>query len=55
VASAVERALEAEEAARILGVAWREALDIPDGRVENHLDNRIKIVSQATPVAAPGL
>ena len=42
--SAVERAREAEEAARILGVAWREALDIPDGRVENTWENRIKIV-----------
>ena len=39
-----ERASEAEEAARILGVAWREALDIPDGRVENTWENRIKIV-----------
>jgi N-acetylglucosamine malate deacetylase 1 len=42
--SAEERAKEAEEAAGILGVAWREALDIPDGRVENTWDNRIKIV-----------
>jgi bacillithiol biosynthesis deacetylase BshB1 len=42
--SAVERAAEAAEAARILGVAWREALDIPDGRVENTYENRLKIV-----------
>src|ERR1700761_2997282 len=42
--SAAERAAEAEEAGRILGVSWREALDIPDGRVENTWDNRIKIV-----------
>jgi N-acetylglucosamine malate deacetylase 1 len=42
--TAGERAQEAEEAARILGVSWREALDIPDGRVENTWDNRIKIV-----------
>ena len=42
--SAGERAQEAEEAARILGVAWREALDIPDGRVENTWENRLKIV-----------
>jgi bacillithiol biosynthesis deacetylase BshB1 len=42
--SAVERAAEAEEAGRILGVSWRGALDIPDGRVENTWDNRIKIV-----------
>jgi bacillithiol biosynthesis deacetylase BshB1 len=41
---AVERAAEAEEAGRILGVSWRGALDIPDGRVENTWDNRIKIV-----------
>ena len=42
--SAEDRAREAEEAAQILCVAWREALDIPDGRVENTWDNRIKIV-----------
>ena len=42
--SAEERAREAEEAARILCVAWRGALDIPDGRVENTWENRIKIV-----------
>lgn len=42
--SAEERALEAAEAARILGVSWREALDIPDGRIENTWENRLKIV-----------
>jgi bacillithiol biosynthesis deacetylase BshB1 len=42
--SAVERAAEAAEAARILGVVWREALDIPDGCVENTHENRLKIV-----------
>jgi bacillithiol biosynthesis deacetylase BshB1 len=42
--SAAERAKEAEDAAGILCVAWREALDIPDGRVENTWENRIKIV-----------
>jgi bacillithiol biosynthesis deacetylase BshB1 len=41
--TAEERAAEAAEAARILRVAWREALDIPDGRVENTWDNRLKI------------
>jgi len=41
--SASERAGEAAEAARILGVAWREALDVPDGRVENTYENRIKV------------
>jgi bacillithiol biosynthesis deacetylase BshB1 len=43
--SADERAVEAAEAARILGVDWREALDIPDGRVENTWENRLKVVA----------
>ncbi len=38
------REREAGEAARILGVAWRSALDIPDGRVENSYENRLKVV-----------
>ena len=42
--SAQERAAEAEEAGRILGVRWRQALDLPDGRVENTYENRLKIV-----------
>lgn len=42
--SAVERAAEAEEAARILGVRWRQALDLPDGHIENTWENRLKIV-----------
>ncbi len=42
--SAEERAAEAAEAARLLGVSWREALDLPDGAVENTLENRLKIV-----------
>jgi N-acetylglucosamine malate deacetylase 1 len=42
--SASERAAEAEAAARILNVRWRQALDIPDGRVENTFENRLKIV-----------
>jgi len=41
--TAEDRAREAGEAARILKVAWRCALDIPDGRVENTYDNRIKV------------
>src|SRR5580765_4177082 len=41
--SAEERAAEAAEAARILRVSWREALDIPDGRVENNWENRLKV------------
>ena len=39
-----ERAREAAEAARILKVSWRHALDIPDGRVENTWENRLKVV-----------
>ncbi len=42
--SAEERANEAGEAARLLGVGWREALDLPDGAVENTFENRMKIV-----------
>jgi len=38
-----DRAREAGEAARILKVGWRQALDIPDGRVENTYDNRLKV------------
>lgn len=41
--SAAERAAEAEEAAHILDVSWRQALDLPDGRIENSWDNRLKI------------
>ncbi len=43
--SATERAAEAEAAARLLGVAHREALDLPDGNVENTLANRLKIAA----------
>jgi bacillithiol biosynthesis deacetylase BshB1 len=42
--SASERATEAAEAALILGASWRGALDIPDGRVENTWENRLKVV-----------
>jgi bacillithiol biosynthesis deacetylase BshB1 len=42
--SAAERAAEAEAAGRILGVRRRQALDLPDGRVENTYENRLKIV-----------
>src|SRR6202021_4262290 len=42
--SAQDRAREAEEAARILGVGWRQALDFTDGAVANTLENRIAIV-----------
>src|ERR1700680_1524993 len=43
--TAEDRAREAEDAARILGVGWRRALDIPDGRVENTWDNRLKVAA----------
>ena len=42
--SAEERAREAADAALLLGVGWRQALDLPDGAVENTLENRLKIV-----------
>jgi N-acetylglucosamine malate deacetylase 1 len=42
--TAEEREREANEAARILGVGWRDALDMPDGAIENTLENRKKIV-----------
>ncbi|MGA3045994.1 MAG: bacillithiol biosynthesis deacetylase BshB1 [Terracidiphilus sp.] len=42
--STEDRASEAEEAAGLLGVGWRQALDLPDGAIENTLENRIKIV-----------
>jgi bacillithiol biosynthesis deacetylase BshB1 len=42
--SAEERAAEAAHAAKLLGVRWRHALDLPDGAIENNLENRIKIV-----------
>ncbi len=34
---------EAAEAARVLRTSWRDALDIPDGRVENTWENRLKV------------
>jgi len=41
--NATDRTREAEQAARLLKVCFRRALDIPDGRVENNWDNRLKI------------
>jgi len=41
--TAEDRAREAAEAANILRVSWRQALDIPDGRVENTFENRLKV------------
>jgi bacillithiol biosynthesis deacetylase BshB1 len=43
--TAEDRAREAADAARILGAVWRLALDIPDGRVENTWENRLKVAS----------
>ena len=37
------RAREAAAAAKILQVSWRQALDIPDGRVENTWENRLRV------------
>lgn len=42
--STEDRAREAVDAAKILCTSWRQALDIPDGRVENTWENRLKIV-----------
>jgi N-acetylglucosamine malate deacetylase 1 len=41
--TAEDRAREAAEAARVLGAGRREALDLPDGAIENTLENRKKI------------
>src|SRR3954467_5893954 len=41
--TAEDRAREADAAAKILRVSWRDALDIPDGRVENTWENRLKV------------
>ena len=41
--TAEDRAREAEDAAKILGACWRRALDLPDGRVENTWENRLKV------------
>jgi len=42
--TADERAREAAQAADLLQASWRGALDIPDGRVENTWENRLKVV-----------
>jgi N-acetylglucosamine malate deacetylase 1 len=43
--TAADREAEAHAAARILNVAHREALDLPDGDVENTLPNRLKVAA----------
>lgn len=41
--TAEDRAREANDAARILQASFRMALDLPDGRVENTWENRLKV------------
>jgi N-acetylglucosamine malate deacetylase 1 len=41
--SAEDREQEAAVAARILRASWRGALDLPDGRVENTWENKLKV------------
>lgn len=41
--TAEDRGREAAEAAGLLGVGWRQALDLPDGAIENTLENRTRI------------
>jgi LmbE family N-acetylglucosaminyl deacetylase len=41
--SAEDRECEAAAAAHLLQVSWRGALDIPDGRVENTWENKLKV------------
>src|ERR1700736_4182773 len=41
--TAEDRAREATDSAKILRASWRHALDIPDGRVENTWENRLKV------------
>jgi bacillithiol biosynthesis deacetylase BshB1 len=43
--TAADREAEANAAARILNVSHREALDLPDGNVENTLPNRLKVAA----------
>jgi N-acetylglucosamine malate deacetylase 1 len=40
-----DREREANDAAKILRVEWRRALDLPDGRVENTWENRLKLAT----------
>ena len=43
--TAAEREAEAIAAAKILRVSHREALDLPDGSIQNTLENRLKIAA----------
>lgn len=40
-----ERQKESEKAAEILGVSFRECLHLPDGNIQNELENRLKVVA----------
>ena len=51
--SALERGQEAAEAARLLGARWRDALDLPDGAIENTLEYRIGLVRVPRVVILP--
>src|SRR3989449_10416394 len=51
--TARDRAHEAAEAAKILCVSWRQALNIPDGRGGNNWENRLK-VARVLRVQRPG-
>src|SRR5450432_4911298 len=41
--SSADRGREAADAAKILQAQYRHALDIPDGRVENTWENRVRV------------
>jgi bacillithiol biosynthesis deacetylase BshB1 len=41
--TAEDRSREAADAAKLLGVSWRQALNFPDGAIENTIANRIEI------------
>lgn len=43
--TADDRGREGDDAAKILNVSWRRALDISDGRVENTYENRLKVAT----------
>ena len=43
--TAADREAEANAAARILNFSHREALDLPDGNVQNTLENRLKLAA----------
>src|SRR6204780_1050492 len=50
-----DRAREATDAAKLLGVGWRRALDLPDGRVENTWENRLKVAGVIRETRARGI